>query len=95
MADILSIYFLTDQEFHQLVKSWLLMITCTEPVITKAFEVRQLVGGGAGSNKVIGFLFHWYQVEKSEHQRLFQVFILSQSLIELISFYKFANEVFL
>ena len=47
-----SIFF-SDQEFHQLVKSWLIMITCVEPVITKAFEVHQLVGGGgAASNKV-------------------------------------------
>lgn len=50
--------FIPDQEFHQLVKSWLIMITCVEPVITKAFEVHQLVGGGGvASNKVFNAVY--------------------------------------
>lgn len=53
-----------DQEFHQLVKSWLVMTTCSPPVITKSFEVNLRVGGGAGSNKKISFL-NPYPVKKN------------------------------
>nr|XP_047134263.1 nephrocystin-4 [Hydra vulgaris] len=42
-----------DQDFHQLVKSWLVMTSCIPPVISKTFEVHLKVG--SGSNKKISF----------------------------------------
>lgn len=53
IRDRTIVIFVSDQEFHQLVKSWLIMTSCSPPEITKSFELRLKVGGGAGSNKVI------------------------------------------
>jgi len=53
-----------DQEFHQLVKSWLVMVTCSPPEISKVFEIHLKVGGGAGSNKKISFM-NPYPIKKN------------------------------
>ncbi|XP_065102916.1 nephrocystin-4 isoform X2 [Paramisgurnus dabryanus] len=44
-----------DVDTRQLVGSWLLCITCRQPVISKAFEIKVPVDGGKGSNKKISF----------------------------------------
>uniref|UniRef100_A0A9J7YZZ8 Uncharacterized protein n=1 Tax=Cyprinus carpio carpio TaxID=630221 RepID=A0A9J7YZZ8_CYPCA len=44
-----------DVDTWQLVASWLLCITCRQPVISKAFEISVPVDGGKGSNKKISF----------------------------------------
>ncbi|KAL1269994.1 hypothetical protein QQF64_032283, partial [Cirrhinus molitorella] len=44
-----------DVDTRQLVASWLLCITCRQPVISKAFEISVPVDGGKGSNKKISF----------------------------------------
>ncbi|XP_051525966.1 nephrocystin-4-like [Myxocyprinus asiaticus] len=44
-----------DVDIRQLVASWLLCITCRQPVISKAFEIKVPVDGGRGSNKKINF----------------------------------------
>ncbi|KAI5610314.1 nephrocystin-4 isoform X2, partial [Silurus asotus] len=44
-----------DVDTKQLVASWLLCLTCRQPVISRAFEIQVPVGGGRGSNKKIGF----------------------------------------
>ncbi|XP_067250838.1 nephrocystin-4 isoform X4 [Chanodichthys erythropterus] len=44
-----------DVDTRQLVASWLLCITCRQPVISKAFEINVPVDGGKGSNKKISF----------------------------------------
>nr|XP_006819889.1 PREDICTED: nephrocystin-4-like [Saccoglossus kowalevskii] len=44
-----------DTEYHQLVRSWLICVTCRQPVISKAFELQLPVGGGKGSNKRISY----------------------------------------
>ncbi|TRY82321.1 hypothetical protein DNTS_000054 [Danionella cerebrum] len=44
-----------DVDTRQLVDSWLLCITCRQPVISKAFEISVPVEGGKGSNKKISF----------------------------------------
>ncbi|XP_053092001.1 nephrocystin-4 isoform X1 [Pangasianodon hypophthalmus] len=44
-----------DVDTRQLVASWLLCLTCRQPVISRAFEIQVPVGGGRGSNKKISF----------------------------------------
>ncbi|XP_074655528.1 nephrocystin-4-like isoform X2 [Tubulanus polymorphus] len=44
-----------DVEYHQLIRSWLVCLTCKNPVISKAFELSLPVGGGKGSNKRIAY----------------------------------------
>ncbi|KAM9475251.1 LOW QUALITY PROTEIN: nephrocystin-4 [Clarias gariepinus] len=44
-----------DVDTRQLVASWLLCLTCRQPVISRAFEIQVLVGGGRGNNKKITF----------------------------------------
>ncbi|XP_044275577.1 nephrocystin-4 [Varanus komodoensis] len=46
---------LVDVEYHQLVSSWLLCMSCRQPVISKAFEITLPAGGGKGSNKKITY----------------------------------------
>ncbi|XP_077998235.1 nephrocystin-4-like [Glandiceps talaboti] len=44
-----------DTEYHQLIRSWLVCVTCRQPIISKAFELQLPVGGGKGSNKRITY----------------------------------------
>ncbi|XP_033104596.1 nephrocystin-4-like isoform X2 [Anneissia japonica] len=44
-----------DNEYHQLIRSWLVCVSCRLPIITKAFELQLPVGGGKGSNKRITY----------------------------------------
>ncbi|NXD10950.1 NPHP4 protein, partial [Nothocercus nigrocapillus] len=44
-----------DVECHQLVSSWLLCVTCRQPLLSKAFEITLPAGGGRGSNKRITY----------------------------------------
>ncbi|XP_033642216.1 nephrocystin-4-like isoform X2 [Asterias rubens] len=44
-----------DNEYHQLIRSWLVCVQCRQPVISKAFELQLPVGGGKGSNKRITY----------------------------------------
>ncbi|XP_058711308.1 nephrocystin-4 isoform X2 [Poecile atricapillus] len=46
---------LVDVESHQLVSSWLLCLSCRQPLISKAFEISLPVGGGKGCNKRITY----------------------------------------
>ncbi|XP_043355987.1 nephrocystin-4 isoform X5 [Dermochelys coriacea] len=46
---------LVDVEYHQLVSSWLVCVSCRQPVISKAFEITLPSGGGKGSNKRITY----------------------------------------
>ncbi|KAM6336525.1 nephrocystin-4 [Alca torda] len=46
---------LVDVESHQLVSSWLLCLSCRQPLISKAFEISLPVGGGRGCNKRITY----------------------------------------
>ncbi|XP_058017326.1 nephrocystin-4 isoform X1 [Ahaetulla prasina] len=46
---------LVDVEFHQLVSTWLVSMTCRQPFISKAFEIVLPSGGGKGSNKKITY----------------------------------------
>ncbi|XP_071945028.1 nephrocystin-4-like [Antedon mediterranea] len=44
-----------DNEYHQLIRSWLVCVSCRQPIITKAFELQLPIGGGKGSNKRITY----------------------------------------
>ncbi|XP_074831222.1 nephrocystin-4 isoform X5 [Natator depressus] len=46
---------LVDVEYHQLVSTWLVCVSCRQPVISKAFEITLPAGGGKGSNKRITY----------------------------------------
>ncbi|XP_063001423.1 nephrocystin-4 [Elgaria multicarinata webbii] len=46
---------LVDVEYHQLVSSWLVCISCRQPLVSKAFEITLPPGGGKGSNKRITY----------------------------------------
>ncbi|KAM6116780.1 LOW QUALITY PROTEIN: nephrocystin-4 [Phoenicopterus ruber ruber] len=46
---------LVDVESHQLVSSWLLCLSCRQPLISKAFEISLPAGGGRGCNKRITY----------------------------------------
>ncbi|XP_061457406.1 nephrocystin-4 isoform X2 [Rhineura floridana] len=46
---------LVDVEYHQLVSSWLVCMSCRQPLISKAFEIVLPPGGGKGSNKRITY----------------------------------------
>lgn len=44
-----------DVECHQLVRTWLISVSCQPPSISRAFELQLPVGGGKGSNKKITY----------------------------------------
>ncbi|XP_048639701.1 nephrocystin-4 isoform X7 [Marmota marmota marmota] len=46
---------LVDVDYHQLVASWLLCLSCHRPLISKAFEITMAVGEGKGVNKRITY----------------------------------------
>uniref|UniRef100_A0A670ZIN0 Nephrocystin 4 n=1 Tax=Pseudonaja textilis TaxID=8673 RepID=A0A670ZIN0_PSETE len=46
---------LVDVELHQLVSTWLVSVSCRQPVISKAFEIALPSGGGKGLNKKITY----------------------------------------
>ncbi|XP_015285301.1 PREDICTED: nephrocystin-4 [Gekko japonicus] len=46
---------LVDVEYHQLVSSWLVCVSCRQPLISKAFEIVLPPGGGKSSNKRITY----------------------------------------
>uniref|UniRef100_A0A670IMZ4 Nephrocystin 4 n=1 Tax=Podarcis muralis TaxID=64176 RepID=A0A670IMZ4_PODMU len=46
---------LVDVEYHQLVSSWLVCLSCRQPLVSKAFEIVLPPGGGKGSNKRITY----------------------------------------
>ncbi|XP_075577688.1 nephrocystin-4 [Pelecanus crispus] len=46
---------LVDVDSHQLVSSWLLCLSCRQPLISKAFEISLPAGGGRGCNKRITY----------------------------------------
>ncbi|XP_048375433.1 nephrocystin-4 isoform X2 [Sphaerodactylus townsendi] len=46
---------LVDVEYHQLISSWLVCVSCRQPLISKAFEIALAPGGGKGSNKRITY----------------------------------------
>ncbi|XP_060057306.1 nephrocystin-4 isoform X2 [Erinaceus europaeus] len=46
---------LVDVDFHQLVASWLVCLSCRLPFISKAFEIRLIAGSGKGANKRITY----------------------------------------
>ncbi|XP_062449132.1 nephrocystin-4 isoform X3 [Rhea pennata] len=46
---------LVDVEYHQLVSSWLVCVSCRQPLLSKAFEITLPAGGGKGSNKRITY----------------------------------------
>ncbi|CAH1775289.1 unnamed protein product [Owenia fusiformis] len=45
-----------DTEYHQLIRTWLVCISCRAPLVSKAFELMLPVGGGKGSNKRISYM---------------------------------------
>uniref|UniRef100_A0A7N5J907 Nephrocystin 4 n=1 Tax=Ailuropoda melanoleuca TaxID=9646 RepID=A0A7N5J907_AILME len=46
---------LVDVDYHQLVASWLVCLSCRPPVISKAFEITLAAGEGRGANKRITY----------------------------------------
>uniref|UniRef100_A0A2I3MMS2 Nephrocystin 4 n=1 Tax=Papio anubis TaxID=9555 RepID=A0A2I3MMS2_PAPAN len=46
---------LVDVDCHQLVASWLVCLSCRQPLISKAFEITLAVGEGKGVNKRITY----------------------------------------
>ncbi len=44
-----------DIEYHQLIRTWLVCVSCQTPVISKAYELQLPIGGGKGSNKRIAY----------------------------------------
>ncbi|KAK2488492.1 hypothetical protein MC885_012586 [Smutsia gigantea] len=46
---------LVDVDFHQLVASWLVCLSCRLPLISKAFEITLAAGEGQGANKRITY----------------------------------------
>nr|XP_033777776.1 nephrocystin-4 isoform X1 [Geotrypetes seraphini]XP_033777777.1 nephrocystin-4 isoform X1 [Geotrypetes seraphini]XP_033777778.1 nephrocystin-4 isoform X1 [Geotrypetes seraphini]XP_033777779.1 nephrocystin-4 isoform X1 [Geotrypetes seraphini]XP_033777780.1 nephrocystin-4 isoform X1 [Geotrypetes seraphini] len=46
---------LVDVDYHQLVASWLVCVSCRQPLISKAFEIKLAARGGKGANKKITY----------------------------------------
>ncbi|KAM4872565.1 nephrocystin-4 isoform 2-T2 [Thomomys bottae] len=46
---------LVDVDYHQLVASWLVCLSCRQPLISKAFEITMTTGEGKGANKRITY----------------------------------------
>lgn len=44
-----------DIEYHQLIRSWLVCVSCRAPMISRSFEVILPVGGGKGCSKRIPY----------------------------------------
>ncbi|XP_016069018.1 PREDICTED: nephrocystin-4, partial [Miniopterus natalensis] len=44
-----------DVDYHQLVASWLVCLSCRLPLISKAFEITMAAGEGKGSSKMITY----------------------------------------
>ncbi|KAF6016808.1 NPHP4 [Bugula neritina] len=66
-----------DLECHQLVRNWLVCVTCSTPVISKTFELQLPADGGKGSNKRISFTNPYSQMK---------TFILSNNRNDLLQF---------
>ncbi|XP_052574702.1 nephrocystin-4 isoform X4 [Peromyscus californicus insignis] len=46
---------LVDMDYHQLVASWLVCLSCRQPLISKAFEITMAAGEGKGASKRITY----------------------------------------
>lgn len=46
---------LVDMDYHQLVASWLVCLSCRQPLISKAFEITMAAGEEKGANKRITY----------------------------------------
>ncbi|CAH7447913.1 Nphp4 [Phodopus roborovskii] len=46
---------LVDMDYHQLVASWLVCLSCRQPLISKAFEITMAAGEGKGTSKRITY----------------------------------------
>ncbi|CAO2590169.1 Nphp4 [Lemmus lemmus] len=46
---------LVDVDYHQLVASWLVCLSCRQPLISKAFEITMAAGEGKGASKRITY----------------------------------------
>ncbi|KAK7817290.1 hypothetical protein U0070_004427, partial [Myodes glareolus] len=46
---------LVDMDYHQLVSSWLVCLSCRQPLISKAFEIIMVAGDGKGASKRITY----------------------------------------
>ncbi|XP_021056887.1 nephrocystin-4 [Mus pahari] len=46
---------LVDVDYHQLVASWLVCLSCRQPLISKAFEITMAAGDGKGANKRVTY----------------------------------------
>ncbi|KAL1776427.1 nephrocystin-4 isoform X1 [Sigmodon hispidus] len=46
---------LVDMDYHQLVASWLVCLSCRQPLISKAFEITMVAGEGKGTSKRITY----------------------------------------
>ncbi|XP_052081503.1 nephrocystin-4-like isoform X3 [Mytilus californianus] len=44
-----------DIEYHQLIRNWLICVTCRSPMISRVFDLSLPVGGGKGSSKRITY----------------------------------------
>ena len=62
---------MSDVEFHQLVRTWLVCASCQMPVISKSFELQIQVGGGKGSNKVriLATQFVFFRTKQKKEER--------------------------
>lgn len=65
-----------DIECHQLVRTWLISVSCQPPTISRAFELQLPVGGGKGSNKKITY------TNPYPHRREYHVLSSREDLIQ-------------
>ena len=65
-----------DVECHQLIRTWLICVTCQPPTISRAFELQLPVGGGKGSNKKITY------TNPYPHRREYHVLSSREDLIQ-------------
>ncbi|KAK3104423.1 hypothetical protein FSP39_001776 [Pinctada imbricata] len=65
-----------DCEYHQLIRSWLICVTCQGPMITRAFDVNLPVGGGKGSTKKITY------TNPYPHKRIFNLLSNREDLLQ-------------
>ncbi|KAJ8319810.1 hypothetical protein KUTeg_001397 [Tegillarca granosa] len=65
-----------DVEYHQLIRTWLVCVSCRAPVISRAFELILPIGGGKGSSKRITY------TNPYPHKKMFSVLTNRDDLLQ-------------
>ncbi|KAL5014616.1 hypothetical protein ScPMuIL_008886 [Solemya velum] len=65
-----------DIEYHQLIRNWLICVSCRAPMVSRAFELKLPIGGGKGCNKKISY------TNPYPHKKVFVLYCNREDLVQ-------------